>query len=132
MPQKAPLRRLASSSVSWSRRERIVLVGVTLRGTGRVDDGGMDDEVRRHLERLHSAVGNSIALHKYLGAELPTKPRRGLDYTLGAEVVELRAARCEAADDPAVDAEVIAMLADLCKLRCEAARIVREAEGVAA
>ena len=24
------------------------------------------------LERLHGAVGNSIALHKYLGAELPT------------------------------------------------------------
>jgi hypothetical protein len=41
------------------------------------------------LERLHGAVGNSIALHKYLGAELPTKPRRGLDYTLGAEAVEL-------------------------------------------
>jgi hypothetical protein len=41
------------------------------------------------LERLHNAVGNSIALHKYLGAELPSKPRRGLDYTLGAEAVEL-------------------------------------------
>ena len=41
------------------------------------------------LERLHNAVGNSIAMHKYLGAELPSKPRRGLDYTLGAEAVEL-------------------------------------------
>ena len=41
------------------------------------------------LERLHNAVGNSIAMHKYLGANLPTKPRRGLDYTLGAEAVEL-------------------------------------------
>ena len=41
------------------------------------------------LERLHNAVGNSIAMHKYLGAELPTKPRRGLDYTLGAEAVDL-------------------------------------------
>ena len=41
------------------------------------------------LERLHNAVGNSIALHKYLGANLPSKPRRGLDYTLGAEAVEL-------------------------------------------
>jgi hypothetical protein len=39
------------------------------------------------LERLHSAVGNSIALHKYLGAYLPTKRRRGLDYTLGADAV---------------------------------------------
>jgi hypothetical protein len=41
------------------------------------------------LERLHNAVGNSIAMHKYLGAELPTKPRRGLDYTLGSDAVEL-------------------------------------------
>jgi hypothetical protein len=39
------------------------------------------------LERLHAAVGNSIALHKYLGAYLPTKRGRGLDYTLGAEAV---------------------------------------------
>jgi hypothetical protein len=41
------------------------------------------------LERLHSAVGSSIALHKYMGAYLPTKPRRGLEYTLGAEAVDL-------------------------------------------
>ena len=46
------------------------------------------DEVA-DLERLHSAVGNSIALHKYLGAYLPTKSRRGLDYTLGEEAVVL-------------------------------------------
>ena len=46
-------------------------------------------DVIADLERLHNAVGNSIAMHKYLGAELPTKPRRGLDYTLGAEAVEL-------------------------------------------
>jgi hypothetical protein len=39
------------------------------------------------LERLHGAVGNSIALHKYLGAYLPTKRRRGLEYTLGADAV---------------------------------------------
>ena len=39
------------------------------------------------LERLHTAVGNSIALHKYLGAYLPTKRRRGLEYTLGADAV---------------------------------------------
>ena len=41
------------------------------------------------LERLHAAVGNSIALHKYLGAYLPTKSRHGLDYTLGEDAVEL-------------------------------------------
>jgi hypothetical protein len=40
------------------------------------------------LERLHGAVGSSIALHKYLGAELPTK-RRGIDWTLGEDAVKL-------------------------------------------
>jgi len=50
---------------------------------------GVSEDVVADLERLHAAVGNSIALHKYLGAYLPTKPRRGLDYTLGAEAVEL-------------------------------------------
>ena len=50
---------------------------------------GVSEDVVADLERLHGAVGNSIALHKYLGAYLPTKPRRGLDYTLGAEAVEL-------------------------------------------
>ena len=50
---------------------------------------GVSEDQVADLERLHNAVGNSIALHKYLGAELPTKPRRGLDYTLGAEAVEL-------------------------------------------
>lgn len=41
------------------------------------------------LERLHNAVGSSIALHKFLGYELPTKRGRGLDYTLGEEAVKL-------------------------------------------
>ena len=50
---------------------------------------GVTEDNVADLERLHAAVGNSIALHKYLGAHLPTKPRRGLDYTLGAEAVEL-------------------------------------------
>lgn len=50
---------------------------------------GVNEDLVADLERLHDAVGNSIALHKYLGAYLPTKPRRGLDYTLGAEAVEL-------------------------------------------
>jgi hypothetical protein len=39
------------------------------------------------LERLHAAVGASIALHKYLGATLPTKRRQGLDWTLGEDAV---------------------------------------------
>jgi len=48
---------------------------------------GVSADTVAELERLHAAVGNSIALHKYLGAYLPTKRRRGLDYTLGAEAV---------------------------------------------
>ncbi len=50
---------------------------------------GVSADMVADLERLHSAVGNSIALHKYMGAYLPTKPRRGLDYTLGSVAVEL-------------------------------------------
>lgn len=41
------------------------------------------------LERLHYAVGNSIALHKYSGAALPTKRGRGIEYTLGEDAVSL-------------------------------------------
>jgi hypothetical protein len=41
------------------------------------------------LERLHNAVGNSIALHKYMGYGLPTKRGRGLDWTLGEDAVKL-------------------------------------------
>lgn len=46
-------------------------------------------EMVADLERLHSAVGSSIALHKFAGAELPTKRGRGLDYTLGEDAVKL-------------------------------------------
>ena len=41
------------------------------------------------MERLHYAVGNSIALHKYSGASLPTKRGKGLEYTLGEDAVSL-------------------------------------------
>ena len=50
---------------------------------------GVSAEAVADLERLHSAVGNSIALHKYLGAGLPTKRNQGLDWTLGEEAVSL-------------------------------------------
>lgn len=50
---------------------------------------GVDAETVAELERLHSAVGQSIALHKFSGAALPTKRGKGLDYTLGADAVEL-------------------------------------------
>ena len=48
---------------------------------------GISAETVAGLERLHAAVGNSIALHKYLGAELPTKRRQGIDWTLGEDAV---------------------------------------------
>jgi hypothetical protein len=50
---------------------------------------GVSEETVADLERLHGAVGNSIALHKYMGAYLPTKRRKGLEYTLGEDAVTL-------------------------------------------
>ena len=50
---------------------------------------GVSAETIAQLERLHFAVGNSIALHKFAGAALPTKRRQGLDWTLGEQAVEL-------------------------------------------
>jgi len=50
---------------------------------------GIDPEMVAELERLHYAVGSSVALHKYSGAWLPTKRGRGLDWTLGEDAVEL-------------------------------------------
>ena len=39
------------------------------------------------IERLNAAVSQSIALHKYSGATLPTKRRRGLEWTLGQDAI---------------------------------------------
>ena len=50
---------------------------------------GISPEQVADLERLHDAVGNSIALHKYTGAALPTKRGKGLEYTLGEDAVAL-------------------------------------------
>ena len=50
---------------------------------------GVDAETVAELERLHYAVGSSIVLHKYLGAYLPTKRGKGLEYTLGEDAVRL-------------------------------------------
>ena len=50
---------------------------------------GVDTETIAELERLHYAVGSSIALHKYSGAYLPTKRGKGLDWTLGEDAVAL-------------------------------------------
>ena len=40
------------------------------------------------IERLNYVVAQSIVLHKYLGVYLPTKSRKGLEYTLGRDAVE--------------------------------------------
>ena len=50
---------------------------------------GIEPERVAELERLHYAVGSSIALHKYSGHYLPTKRRKGLDWTLGEDAVAL-------------------------------------------
>ena len=50
---------------------------------------GVPAETIAELERLHGTVGNSIALHKYLGENLPTKRGKGLDWTLGEQAVAL-------------------------------------------
>ena len=49
---------------------------------------GVDPKTIADLERLHNAVGNSIIVHKYLGQQLPTKRRRGVDWTLGEDAVK--------------------------------------------
>jgi hypothetical protein len=50
------------------------------------DDTGADVDSVNDLMWLHNAVGNSIKLHKYLGANLPTKKNR-FDWTLGEPAV---------------------------------------------
>jgi hypothetical protein len=50
---------------------------------------GISAEQVADLERLHYVVGQSIALHKYSGASLPTKRGKGLEYTLGEDAVSL-------------------------------------------
>jgi hypothetical protein len=50
---------------------------------------GIEPETIAELERLHYAVGQSIALHRYSGRYLPTKRGKGLDWTLGQDAVLL-------------------------------------------
>ena len=50
---------------------------------------GVPAEQVAELERLHYAVGQSIALHRYSGRYLPTKRGKGLDWTLGEDAVRL-------------------------------------------
>jgi len=50
---------------------------------------GVSEETVAELERLHAAVGSSIALHRYMGANLPTKRGKGIEYTLGEDAVQV-------------------------------------------
>jgi hypothetical protein len=50
---------------------------------------GVPAEEVAELERLNYAVSQSIALHRYNGAYLPTKRGKGLDWTLGQDAVKL-------------------------------------------
>ncbi len=50
---------------------------------------GVSAQELADVERLNAAVDQSIVLHKYLGDYLPTKRRRGLDWTLGEDAVRL-------------------------------------------
>jgi hypothetical protein len=61
--------------------------GKLLVAATRADVPGVSREEVAEIERLNSVVDESIALHKYLGMYLPTKRRRGLDYTLGEDAV---------------------------------------------
>ena len=50
---------------------------------------GVTEQELADVERLNFAVDQSIVEHKYLGDYLPTKRRKGLDWTLGADAVRL-------------------------------------------
>lgn len=50
---------------------------------------GVSEQELADVERLNSAVDQSIVEHKYLGDYLPTKRRTGLDWTLGDGAVRL-------------------------------------------
>jgi hypothetical protein len=50
---------------------------------------GVTDQELADVERLNSAVDESIVVHKYLGDYLPTKRGKGLEWTLGQDAVRL-------------------------------------------
>jgi len=50
---------------------------------------GVSTQELADVERLNFVVDESIVQHKYLGDYLPTKYRKGLDWTLGADAVKL-------------------------------------------
>ena len=90
---------MAEQRADWTEQARTNLLralteqqagrgGRTLIAETRNAFPGVSPDTVAALERLHGAVGNSIALHKYLGARLPTKRRQGIDWTLGEDAVK--------------------------------------------
>ena len=61
--------------------------GEVLVADRRSDVPNVDAETVAEIERLNYAVAQSIVLHKYLGMTLPTKRRKGLEYTLGKDAI---------------------------------------------
>ena len=61
--------------------------GKVLIAERRSDIKGVSPDAVADLERLNYVVDQSIVLHKYDGVYLPTKRRKGLDYTLGEDAV---------------------------------------------
>jgi hypothetical protein len=61
--------------------------GKVLVAERRSDIPGVNADTVADLERLNYVVDESIVLHKYDGVYLPTKRRKGLDYTLGEDAV---------------------------------------------
>ena len=89
---------LVQPNAEWSQQARTQLVdalrryetergGRTVFLDNRAGLEGVPPETVASLERLFIAVGNSIILHRYMGAELPTKRGRGIDWTLGEDAV---------------------------------------------
>lgn len=91
---------LFEARADWTEQARVHLLkalseqqegrgGRTMVAETRNSIRGVDPGRIADLERLHNAVGNTIAMHEYIpGNELPTK-RRGIDWTLGEEAVKL-------------------------------------------
>lgn len=69
------------------RRQQAARGGRTLILERREDAAGFPAEKVADLERLFTAVGSAIILHRYQRVGLPTKRRQGLDWTLGEDAV---------------------------------------------
>jgi len=74
--------------VAALRAQQSARGGEVLIADRRTDVPGVDAESVAEIERLNYVVDQSIVLHKYLGVYLPTKRRKGLEYTLGQEAIE--------------------------------------------